>query len=285
MISPVAVSATEKVVLSKNLSVPDSLTRALRRADDFIKLAIVSARSAIDLAPSRQLLPEQIGIFMGTAYGPIETNFRFLDTLIDDGERQASPTLFSHSVHNAAAGYVARLLDIQGPALTMTSFSWPFLTAISEARLAVDSGRVRRALVLGIETNSPLLEDARRQLQGNKAVSWQPGAVAWILDTADQVSSYAVLLEDIVLTEIPCNPDIFLTRTGETWNINGLIPQGSRHPMAYAYALTDAVSRLRYSNQDIIKWTITAPFGQAQLTLRNKDFDKQGKVKEIIGQY
>jgi len=271
MISPVAVSATKKIALSEDLSVPDSLTRALRRADDFIKLAVVSARSVISLAPSRQLLPEQIGIFMGTAYGPIETNFRFLDTLIDDGERQASPILFSHSVHNAAAGYVARLLDIQGPALTMTSFSWPFLTAISEARLAVNSGRVRRALVIGIETNSPVLEDACRQIQGNKAVSWQPAAVAWILDTADQASKYAVLLQDTVLTEIPCNSDVFLTRTGETWNMDGLIPYDSRHPMAYAYALTDAVSRLRYSNQNIIKWTITAPFGQAQLTLRNRN--------------
>lgn len=285
MISPVAVSATKKVVSSKDLSVPDSLARALRRADDFIRLAVVSAKSVIDLAPSRQLLPEQIGTFMGTAYGPIETSFRFLDTLIDDGERQASPTLFSHSVHNAAAGYVARLLDIQGPALTMTSFSWPFLTAISEARLALDSGRVRRALVLGIETNSPVLEDACRQLQGNKAVSWQPGAVAWVLDTVDQAGRYAVLLEDTVLTEIPCNPDVFLTRTGEAWNMDGSIPRGSRHPMAYAYALTDTVSRLRYSSQNIIKWTITAPFGQAQLTLRNRDFDKQGKLREIVGQY
>ena len=271
MVSSVAVSATKKILLSEGFLVPDSLTRALRRADDFIKLAVVSARSVMDLVLSRQLLPEQIGIFIGTAYGPIETNFRFLDTLVDDGERQASPTLFSHSVHNAAAGYVARLLDIQGPSLTMTSFAWPFLTALDEARMAVNSGRVRRALVIGIETSSPVLEDACRQLQGNKVVSWQPGAVAWILDASGQAARYAMLLEDMALAETPCNPDIFLTRAGETWGINGLILHASQHPMDYAYALTDAVSRLRYSGQDII-WTITAPFGQAQLSLRKRDF-------------
>ncbi|MCJ7818917.1 MAG: hypothetical protein MUP25_03745 [Syntrophales bacterium] len=108
-------------LLLEGFEAPESLGQQLRRADDFISLAVVCSQMVLKNSPAKNLPADQTGIFIGTAYGPLETNFSSLASLIDDGEGQISPTLFSHSVYNAAAGYVARLLDIHGPALTITT--------------------------------------------------------------------------------------------------------------------------------------------------------------------
>jgi len=131
------VAITAALRLTMDHEVPPQLTRELRRADDFIRLAVVGGFKSLAEAPVRELAPEVRGVFIGTAFGPLETNFQSLGSLINDGEGQISPTLFSHSVYNAAAGYTARLLDFRGPALTVTDYGWPFLIALEEARLAV----------------------------------------------------------------------------------------------------------------------------------------------------
>ena len=132
MTIPVIVAAIDQ--LPRDYAVPDELARDLRRADVFIQMAVTSAFSAVSRVSSDKPQPEEVGVFIGTAFGPLETNFESLGSLIDDGEGQISPTLFSHSVYNAAAGYVARLLDIRGPAMTITFLPpivMPFPTSIS----------------------------------------------------------------------------------------------------------------------------------------------------------
>lgn len=262
----VGVSTAYSVMLS-DLVLPDDLARTLRRADDFINLAVVSARTALKSAPQRSLAPVETGIFIGTGYGPLETNFCSLGSLIDDGEGQISPTLFSHSVYNAAAGYVSRLLDIHGPALTVTTYAWPFITALNQARLALLSNRIKRAVVITVETYSALLNDAYTRWHGLSEVPWQPGAVAWILDPANFLD-HGPLLTEIVVTETPCDPGLLLARSGEKWAGERLTDGVGGHPMSYAYALTTAISELRAGNdkQDL-SWNLDAPFGRAGITL------------------
>ncbi len=263
----VAVSAVSKQML-KSLVPPDNLARQLRRADDFINLAVVCARDALDRAPARDLSPEQTGIFIGTAYGPLETNFSSLGSLIEDGEGQISPTLFSHSVFNAAAGYVSRLLGILGPALTVTTYAWPLLTALNQARLFILSGRIERAVVVSAETYSALLEDAYKRSFGKEEVPWQPGAVAWVLDPLRAAAQGVPLLGDIPMNEQPCDSGSLLARRGEIWQGQGLAKGEGTHPMAYAYALTDAVSGSFQHGDDTRKWTVDAPFGRAGVHLK-----------------
>ncbi|OGR02083.1 MAG: hypothetical protein A2511_02565 [Deltaproteobacteria bacterium RIFOXYD12_FULL_50_9] len=263
----VAVSAAEMMLLA-DLTVPADFDRALRRADDFIKLAVVSAGRALNNAPPRLLAPSETGIFIGTAYGPLETNFCSLGSLIDDGEGQISPTLFSHSVYNAAAGYVSRLLTIHGPALTLTTYAWPFVVALDQARLAILSARIKRAVVIAVETYSGLLEDAFKRWHGLAEVPWQPGAVAWILEAADDIS-VCPLLAEIGITETACEPGQLLARAGEHWQGDSLVAGFGSHPMAYAFALTTAMDLLISSKtvKHPAEWLLDAPFGQARISL------------------
>ena len=264
---PVAVSACS--ILPKDYLIPEELTRDLRRADDFIQMAVISASAAFAKAPSRDISPEDNGIFIGTAYGPMETNFESLGSLIDDGEGQISPTLFSHSVYNSAAGYVARLLDIRGPALTITNYGWPFLIALEEARIAVATGMISRAVVIGVETYSELLADAYRRSYNVESVPWERNAVAWVLESLGEAAGDLCKLTGVSLSEKDADPADFLTRRDESLSghadfVTGTIP---RHPMAYAHSLTDMVLGLEGQSSGKKIWTIEASFGQAEISL------------------
>ncbi|MFN2366438.1 MAG: beta-ketoacyl synthase N-terminal-like domain-containing protein [Desulfurivibrionaceae bacterium] len=264
MSMPVAVSAIAR--LPKDYRVPDELARDLRRADAFIQMAVISAFTAVSELPSGRLDPEEVGVFIGTAFGPLETNFESLGSLIDDGEGQISPTLFSHSVYNAAAGYVARLLDIRGPAVTITNYGWPFLVALEEGRLAVASGRIGRAVVIGVETYSDLLADAYRRFFGVTEAPWQRGAVAWVLEPAEAAKGYC-RLAGIKIREFNAEPADLLTRRDETLSGPGIDPELPRQPMAYVEALSDLAASFGDLAEEEITLSLEAPFGAAEIGL------------------
>ncbi len=261
------VAITANIMIGPNPEVPKDLTRQLRRADEFIVLATMAARQAVDAAPVRELLSQENGIFIGTAYGPLSTNFQSLGSLIDDGEGQISPTLFSHSVFNAAAGYVARLLDIQGPACTITTFSWPFLTALQEGWLAVKTGRVRRAVVLGVEVYSGLLRDAlaRSPIPGAHEAGndLEHGAVAWVLEPGEEGQAFPVL-QSVKVEGIPAKSDFLLTRVDEKFG--ALQPENyqARTPLAHAQALHHGLNDQPKGEKT---WSFMAPFGSAAVKL------------------
>jgi len=261
---PVAISAIAR--LPKDYEVPDELARDLRRADAFIQMAVVSSFTAVSKLSSENLPPEEVGVFIGTAFGPLETNFESLGSLIDDGEGQISPTLFSHSVYNAAAGYVARLLDIRGPAMTITNYGWPFLIALEEARLAVASRRIGRAVVVGVETYSELLADAYRRFFGVKETPWQRSAVAWVLEATEEESGNC-RLAGIKIREFEADPADLLTRRDETLTGSGINPELPRQPLAYVEALSEAVEFFADSSKSEAALSLKAPFGEAEIQL------------------
>lgn len=121
--------------------------RKIRRADRFGKMAVVAAIDA--LADSRIEISDfsRVGILLATAFGPQVTTFRFLDDIIDYGDESVSPTIFSHSVHNAAVSYIASTLDIRGPTLTLTRFHFSFHEAIRLADAWLKEGRCDHILV------------------------------------------------------------------------------------------------------------------------------------------
>ncbi|MBU0673127.1 MAG: hypothetical protein KJ950_00620 [Proteobacteria bacterium] len=243
--------------------VPAGLAAGLRRADDFIRMAVTAAHGA--LFGLDQLEPERTGIFLGTAYGPLETNFESLASLIDDGEGHISPTLFSHSVFNSAAGYVGRLLNLQGPALTITDYGWPFLAALEEGRVAVASGRVARAVVLGVETYSELLADAYCRAHGVVAVPWRKAAVAWVLAAAE--TQVGVRLEEVTVCGATSDPADCLTRLGEVW---GGLPSSHDplHPLSHALVMTEVMAASDQVVSGPLAWELTSPFGTAIIRLK-----------------
>ena len=75
--------------------------RALRRIDRFTRMALLASYLTLEDSGVKIEDTSRVGIVFGTSYGPLETTFRYQDTIIDDGDKGASPTLFANSVHNA----------------------------------------------------------------------------------------------------------------------------------------------------------------------------------------
>ncbi|MDZ7642313.1 MAG: beta-ketoacyl synthase chain length factor [Desulfurivibrio sp.] len=215
----------------------------------------------------------------------METNFRFLDTLFDNGEGQASPTLFSHSVHNAAVGYLTRLLNLQGPALTFTAPGWPFLAALAEAKAALEHPGLAAALVVAAEEESPLLAEARERLaaeaggkQGVENSATQPvatacrlGAVAWLLEAVEPGAAAALpRLREIVLEEEPADAAFYLSRSGEQfWPSEfpgGWLAEVPRS-LAAALSLSHALEEFTHRAESALHWQASAPCGRAEVLI------------------
>ena len=90
--------------------------QASRRANRYSKLALLAARALGDVGS------ERLGLIVGTALGPHESTSQVHNDMMDFGDASVSPTAFSHSVHNVAAAYIAQVLGIRGPCLTVTDF-------------------------------------------------------------------------------------------------------------------------------------------------------------------
>ena len=136
-----------------------TVLKGMRRADRFSKMAVLAAWDAVeDSGIAIQGGEGRLGIILATAFGPQATAFRFLDEIIDHGDGQASPTLFSHSVHNAAASYVASALNSRGPTLTVTQFPFSFHQAILLASAWIREERCESVLVGSVEECGEVLE-------------------------------------------------------------------------------------------------------------------------------
>lgn len=128
---------SDKLVLSK-----------ARRADRFARMAVLAASDAMqDSGLAGCLDKQRMGVILATALGPHVTTFGFLDGILDFGDAAVSPTAFSHSVHNAAASYVAMTLDIRGPTLTVTHFHFAFQQAVLLAQTWLQAKRCDAVLV------------------------------------------------------------------------------------------------------------------------------------------
>ncbi len=129
-----------------------SLGRNVRRADRLSKMAVFAAADAlIDAQLPPDLDRRRIGLIVTSAFGSHATTFQFLDEILTYGDAAVSPTVFSHSVQNAAAAYVASTLDLQGPVLTLTQVHFAFHHALLLARQWLAAGQCDHVLVGGMD--------------------------------------------------------------------------------------------------------------------------------------
>jgi 3-oxoacyl-[acyl-carrier-protein] synthase II len=131
----------------------------IRRADRFSKMAVLAASDAavdsdIDLGKKKSSL----GIIVSTAFGPHVTTFRFLDDMLEYGDGNASPTIFSNSVHNAAASYISSVLESRGPTITLTQFAFSFHQALILARAWLYEERCEYVLVGSVDECGAVME-------------------------------------------------------------------------------------------------------------------------------
>ena len=235
---------------------PSSLSRELRRADGFISLAVQAGFAALGSLSSTLPRSPRNGLLLGTAYGPMQTNFDVLDKVVR--HEQTSPTLFSHSVYNAAVGYLSRIFQLQGSGLTITDFAFPFFQALQQGSMAIASGRLESCLVLQVETYSDLFTDARTRIAGKDANRWPAGAIAWLLSGEEGQVDKELTSIDVHLQPAPESG--YLAIEERLTCASHAIAIDS--PLGAALAVTGIITEAPFKDQTI---SITAPYGQIEL--------------------
>ena len=131
-----------------------------RRADRFCKMALLAGMEAWQGCAAD---PRRTGIILATALGPHATVFRYIGEMLDFGGEKASPTLFSQSVHAAAASMIATSAGLHGPVLTLSDLASPFTGALSLAGAWLAGGRCDAVLVAAVDELSDVLAHVVRR--------------------------------------------------------------------------------------------------------------------------
>ncbi|MGL1933207.1 MAG: beta-ketoacyl synthase chain length factor [Desulfotalea sp.] len=131
--------------------------RKLRRIDHFSRLSLYAACLVLDDAGLFGMDLSRIGLAVASCYGTTSTNFAFMDSFLNDGDKLASPTHFSSSLHNAAPSYISMLCKTHGPAVTTSNFNLGVPYALLQAMSWLDDNVVDNVIVGGVEEYNPVL--------------------------------------------------------------------------------------------------------------------------------
>ena len=156
--------------------------RELRRLDHYTKLSLTAAaltlrRADIDLAGEKNF-----GLIVASALGPARRVCAFMDSILDDGELCASPLAFSASVHNVAATYLTMLLNLRGPALTVSQKGGSFVSALVTARSWLRAGRCVQILLGVVDERHPFTGKISTAAISEKHLVADDGAVFFLLN-------------------------------------------------------------------------------------------------------
>lgn len=125
--------------------------RALRRIDHFSRLALLGAFQALEDWGQAELDRSRLGVVICSGFGALNTTFKFLDSVLENGDSFASPTAFSNSVHNSAAAHISIQLKITGPSLTVSQFDQSLVSGLISAQQWLDEGRVDAVLLGAVD--------------------------------------------------------------------------------------------------------------------------------------
>lgn len=102
-------------------------------------------------------------IFTGTGLGCMENTENFLSAMCRDGEEMLPPTYFMMSTHNTISSAVAILLRCHGYNCTYSQKDISFESALLDAFIQLQAGRMGNALVGSHDETTP---DTNRLLRG-----------------------------------------------------------------------------------------------------------------------
>ena len=102
-------------------------------------------------------------IFTGTGLGCMENTENFLSAMCRDGEEMLPPTYFMMSTHNTISSAVAILLRCHGYNCTYSQKDISFESALLDAFIQLQAGRMGNALVGSHDETTP---DTYRLLRG-----------------------------------------------------------------------------------------------------------------------
>lgn len=175
--------------------------RALRRIDRAGRIAVAGTSEAC--IEAGLTASEDVGLFVGTGFGPSESLETFMSDVLRSPSSGGSPAVFPNTVYNAPAGHVTQLLGLRGPTSTLTSDCAAGLAALSAASDALRVGRARAILVNALEVSSPMAVGHSLATRGGSArESLHEVSACFALETAWGARERgATVLADVVAAE------------------------------------------------------------------------------------
>ncbi|MEE6259655.1 beta-ketoacyl synthase N-terminal-like domain-containing protein [Plantactinospora sonchi] len=164
--------------------------RGMRYKDRATKLALVAGRDALTdaglLADDLLTVPgESVGVVVSTNYGNVDTVCEAVATIAEHTYLGTSPMALPATSSNVTASWLAITHGLRGANLTLCNGSTSGLDAVFWAGLLIRSGRIRAALVVGVEP----VNDPVRYVTGGGAPTATTrlldGAAAVVLESAD----------------------------------------------------------------------------------------------------
>lgn len=173
--------------------------RELRRLDHFTRMCLLATHRALDeaaLAPD-----EDMAIVLASGYGPAQTTFDYLDSIINFGEAGASPISFSHSVHNIPAATIALMLRLSCPSMSLCQTDGPVWSGLAASWTWLAEGRARRVLFIAADERTPLLEDVLSRMRPGFLPC--EGAAAFILGAGNEAGRAGLELKVVQEPDVP----------------------------------------------------------------------------------
>jgi 3-oxoacyl-(acyl-carrier-protein) synthase len=123
---------------------------ALRRMSRMFKIGLSAAK--ICAQDANLTMPD--GIITASGYGCIGDTSKFLIEVIDNGEKQLTPTLFMQSTYNSISGGIAMAMKCNNYNTTYVHRGFAFETALQDAMMQITDAPSKRMLIGGFdETN------------------------------------------------------------------------------------------------------------------------------------
>lgn len=127
----------------------------MRRMNALSRLGVAAAKLAIDDCGGS--LPQESGVAIGTAFGPVQTSVEYMQEYVEKGASLAPPQLFAESVANAPGSHIAIEWNLRGFNVTITQRESSAMAAAMYASTQIVKEAVPAALIGGVEEANEML--------------------------------------------------------------------------------------------------------------------------------
>lgn len=124
---------------------------AARRMGLILRRAVATSVTVVN----RSGIAEPDAVICGTGLGCIENTEKFLTAMVEEGEWCLQPTYFINSTHNTIASHIATHLHCHGYNSTYAHLGLSFESALLDAVMQFESGKIASALVGGHDELTP----------------------------------------------------------------------------------------------------------------------------------
>jgi 3-oxoacyl-[acyl-carrier-protein] synthase II len=124
---------------------------ASRRMGKILKRAIATSMTVVEATG----INDPDAIIVGTGLGCLETTEKFLMAMLEEGEEFLQPTNFINSTHNTISSHIAVHLKCTGYNSTYVHLGISFESALLDAFMQFQLGRINSALVGGFDEMIP----------------------------------------------------------------------------------------------------------------------------------